>query len=59
MTAKKLYERDFYAGTQETARLLRERRFGDVDLANLIEEVETLGRSERIFISPARNSSSA
>ncbi|WP_020494382.1 DUF29 domain-containing protein [Verrucomicrobium sp. 3C] len=47
MTAKKLYERDFYAWTQETARLLREGRFGDVDLANLIEEVETLGRSER------------
>jgi Domain of unknown function DUF29 len=40
---KDLYEEDFYvwAGTQ--ARLLRERRFDELDLANLIEEVEDLG----------------
>ncbi|MDD2676056.1 MAG: DUF29 domain-containing protein [Methylacidiphilaceae bacterium] len=47
MTAKDLYERDLYAWTQETARLLRTRRFSELDLENLIEEVEDLGRTER------------
>ncbi len=40
------YEHDFYAWTQEQATLLREKRFAEVDLDHLIEEVETLGRSE-------------
>ncbi|WP_018289628.1 DUF29 domain-containing protein [Verrucomicrobium sp. 3C] len=47
MTTKELYERDLYAWTQETARLLRARRFSELDLKNLIEEVEDLGSSER------------
>ncbi|MDD2676808.1 MAG: DUF29 domain-containing protein [Methylacidiphilaceae bacterium] len=47
MTAKELYELDFYAWTQETARLLREGRFEKVDIKNLVEEVEDLGKSER------------
>jgi hypothetical protein len=42
-----LYESDFYAWTQEQARLLRERRWADLDLENLIEEVESVGRSEK------------
>ncbi|MCW5713274.1 MAG: DUF29 domain-containing protein [Bauldia sp.] len=42
-----LYERDFFAWTQEQARLLRERRFDELDLQNLIDEVESVGRSER------------
>jgi hypothetical protein len=44
---KDLYEEDFYVWTEAQAALLRERRFEALDLANLIEEVETLGRSER------------
>ena len=47
MTAKELYERDFYAWTQEMSRLLRTRRFSELDLENLIEEVEDLGSSQR------------
>lgn len=47
MTTPKLYDRDFYAWTVETAWLLRERRFAELDIDDLIEEVETLGRSER------------
>ncbi|VVM04460.1 DUF29 domain-containing protein [Methylacidimicrobium tartarophylax] len=47
MKRQKLYDRDFYAWTVETARLLRERRFAELDIDDLIEEVETLGRSER------------
>jgi hypothetical protein len=39
--------KDFNAWTQHTAQLLRERRWDEVDMEQLIEEVEDLGRSER------------
>jgi hypothetical protein len=42
-----LYETDFYAWTQEQARFLRERRFADLDLDNLVDEVESVGGSEK------------
>lgn len=42
-----LYDRDFFAWTREQARLLRERRFDDLDLENLIDEVESVGGSEK------------
>jgi hypothetical protein len=42
-----LYESDFYTWTQEQARLLRERRFGELDLENLVDEVESVGSSEK------------
>src|SRR3981081_3195920 len=42
-----LYESDFYAWTPEQARLLRERRFDDLDLDNLVDEVESVGRSDK------------
>jgi Domain of unknown function DUF29 len=42
-----LYDEDFYVWTEVQGRLLRERRFEALDLANLIEEVEALGRSEK------------
>jgi hypothetical protein len=45
--AKDLYDEDFYVWTEAQAALLRERRFEGLDLANLIEEVEALGRAER------------
>ena len=41
------YEVDFYGWTQEQARLLREGRFAELDVANVVEEIETLGRGER------------
>jgi hypothetical protein len=41
-----LYDTDFYTWTAQTAHLLKERRFSEVDLENLIEEIEDLGRSE-------------
>lgn len=41
------YEMDFYAWTQQQAALLREGRFSDLDVNNLIEEIESLGRSEK------------
>ena len=38
-----LYEEDFYVWTQRQAELLRARRYDDLDLEHLIEEVEDLG----------------
>jgi hypothetical protein len=42
-----LYEADFYAWTQQQAKLLRERRWEDLDIENLVEEVHAVGISER------------
>jgi hypothetical protein len=46
-TMNTLYEADFYAWTQEQAKLLRSQQWELVDVENLIEEIETLGRQER------------
>lgn len=46
-----LYEIDFAAWIDETAQLLKSGQFEQIDLAALIDEVETLGRSERHAIS--------
>ena len=46
-TAKDLYEADFYVWAQNQAELLREQRFDELDLANLIEEVEDLAGAMR------------
>lgn len=46
-TPDDLYERDGFAWAGREAMLLRERRFGEIDVANIIEEIETVGRSER------------
>ena len=40
------YETDFHLWAQRQAELLRQRRFGDLDLENLIEEVDDLARRE-------------
>ena len=42
-----LYESDFFEWTQVQARVLRERRWDDLDLENLIDEVESVGSSEK------------
>jgi hypothetical protein len=44
---KDLYESDFYAWTKEQAALLKSKTWEQLDLANLIEEIESLGRQER------------
>jgi hypothetical protein len=43
----KLYERDFFAWTQDQADALRRRSVNEIDWENLLEEVESLGRQER------------
>jgi ribosomal protein L29 len=41
------YEEDFYAWTIEQARLLRSGELSSIDAANIAEEIESLGRSDR------------
>ena len=40
------YETDFYGWIQQQAALLKGRQFDAVDLANIIEEIESMARSE-------------
>jgi hypothetical protein len=47
MNTLHLYETDFYAWTQEQINLLKAHQWEQLDTANLIEEIETLGRKER------------
>lgn len=42
-----LYETDFNQWIEETAKTLKEGNFQALDLENLIEEIEALGRSEK------------
>jgi hypothetical protein len=42
-----LYDEDFYAWTIMTAVLLRQRRFAEVDIVHLAEELEDMGKRER------------
>jgi hypothetical protein len=41
------YDDDFFAWTEEQARLLRGGEFSQLDIANIAEEVEDMGRSIR------------
>ena len=45
--AKALYDEDFYLWTQRAAELLRAGRLEQVDLENVAEEIEGLGRSDK------------
>lgn len=46
-TKNNLYEQDFYLWTQITAKQLKENKFHEIDKINLIEEIESMGRSEK------------
>jgi len=41
------YETDFFGWTIDQARILREKNWQALDITNLIEEIESLGRQER------------
>lgn len=41
------YQNDFYSWTQQQAALLKSGKFSDIDVENLIEEIESMGRSEK------------
>jgi hypothetical protein len=44
---KELYEKDNYLWLEETVKLLKEKKFNELDLENLIEELEDLGISQK------------
>ncbi|WP_008308348.1 DUF29 domain-containing protein [Leptolyngbya sp. PCC 6406] len=47
MQTTTLYDQDFYAWTQQQTKLLRSGRFGELDIENLVEEIESLGKQQR------------
>ncbi len=47
MPATSLYETDFYAWTKTQAAALQQEDFAQLDLANLIEEIEDMGKSQQ------------
>lgn len=47
MTAEMNYETDFYQWTQQQAALLRQGQWSQVDAANLAEEIDSMGKSDR------------
>jgi len=46
MGAVTKYDTDFYGWTQEQAALLKARRLDEIDIEHLLEEVESMGKSE-------------
>ncbi|MBD2022203.1 DUF29 domain-containing protein [Leptolyngbya sp. FACHB-36] len=42
-----LYQQDYYLWLETTATLLRERQLSALDVINLLEEIEDMGRSEK------------
>lgn len=46
-TQAELYEQDFYAWTQAQAALLDARQWDALDIPHLVEEVDSLGKSQR------------
>jgi Domain of unknown function DUF29 len=46
-TKPRLYDRDFHAWTQVMAKALRSGDWAELDIENLVEEIESLGRRER------------
>lgn len=41
------YEKDFYSWTIHNAKLLREGKLSEVDIENIAEEIESMGKSEK------------
>jgi hypothetical protein len=42
-----LYEKDYYLWIEKTISLLENNRFSDLDLENLIDEISSMGKSEK------------
>jgi hypothetical protein len=42
-----MYEQDFYAWSVQTATLIRQGSWSEIDALNLAEEIESMGRSEK------------
>ena len=53
MAKETLYELDFYSWTLQQAGLLRAGRLDEIDVENIFEEVESLGKSHRTALRSA------
>ncbi|MBW4612473.1 MAG: DUF29 domain-containing protein [Desmonostoc vinosum HA7617-LM4] len=47
VNTQNLYEQDFYLWTQTIVQQLKANNLTEIDIANLIEEIESMGRSEK------------
>ena len=47
MTTQTLYDTDFYAWSQQQAQMLQKQNFAHLDLTNLIEEIEDMGKNRQ------------
>ncbi|HAC63718.1 MAG TPA: DUF29 domain-containing protein, partial [Cyanothece sp. UBA12306] len=47
ITEQSLYEQDFSLWLEDTATKLREGKFSEINIEELVEEIEALGRSEK------------
>lgn len=47
LNTKNLYEQDYNLWLLKTAQLLRDRKVNEIDYDNLIEEIESMGRSDK------------
>ncbi|HLO88416.1 MAG TPA: DUF29 domain-containing protein, partial [Nostocaceae cyanobacterium] len=47
ITTNNLYAEDYNLWLEKTAYLLKNKNFPELDLENLIEEIESMGRSEK------------
>ncbi|NEQ89124.1 MAG: DUF29 domain-containing protein, partial [Moorea sp. SIO2I5] len=47
MNTSDLYDQDFVLWTETTCQQLKTRNFDELDIDNLIEEIASLGRSDR------------
>lgn len=47
MNNSSLYNKDFYAWTMHTAKLLRQGKLKEIDVAHIVEEIESMGGRER------------
>ena len=44
---KDLYDQDYYLWIMRTIELLNKKKFSELDLTNLVEEIEDMGKSEK------------
>ncbi len=47
MNVHESYEKDFYAWTSHNAELLRHKKFDEIDIENIAEEIESMGKSTK------------
>lgn len=41
------YEKDFYAWAMENAELLKQKKFEEIDIENIAEEIESMGKNDK------------